>query len=220
MLGKADMQKLSAARVAVFGLGGVGSYVVEALARSGIGALTLVDNDIVSITDINRQLIALHSSLGKYKVDVAKERVLDINPSCKVNVKKLFVLPENIGEFDFSSFDYIADAIDTMSAKIALAEAATRTNTPIISCMGAGNKLDPTRFKVADVFSTSVCPVARTMRRELKKRGVPRLKVVYSDETPAPISNPDDNRTPASLAFVPSVAGLLLVSEIIKDLLK
>lgn len=217
LIGAANMEKLKKARVAVFGVGGVGGYVVEALARSGVGRLDLIDKDTVSLTNINRQIIALHSTIGKYKVDVAKERVLDINPEAAVNVYKTFYLPETAGQFDFMEYDYVVDAIDTVTGKLQLAEQAKKSGTPIISSMGAGNKLNPALFQVADIYETSVCPLARVMRRELKKRGIRKLKVVYSREQPLePI---DGERTvPGSTAFVPSVAGLIIAGEVIRDL--
>lgn len=217
------MERLKAARVAVFGVGGVGGYAVEALARSGVGQLDLIDKDTVSLTNINRQIIALHSTVGKYKVDVAKERVMDINPQAAVNVYKSFYLPETAEQFDFTRYDYVVDAIDTVTGKLMLAEQAQEAGTPIISSMGAGNKLDAAAFEVADIYETSVCPLAKVMRRELKKRGIHRLKVVYSREVPmTPAVNdsadPSRRQTPGSIAFVPSVAGLILAGEVIRDL--
>ncbi len=277
LLGDAAMQKLKRSRVAVFGIGGVGGYAVEALARSGVGALELVDSDKVELSNLNRQIIALHSTVGRYKVEVAKERVLDISPDCKVSARRAFFLPETAGEFDFSDYDYVVDAIDTVAGKLALICRAKEAGVPVISCMGAGNKLDPTKLRVADIAETSVCPLARVMRRELKKRGIEHVKVVYSPEPPVrgerktpPEGAPspqgtekeegmeprthtqevtgtqatqteermgsqgvqtgaetepgagkrrDPSRIPASVAFVPSVAGLLLASEVIKDLI-
>ena len=213
LIGEAGLKKLSASRVAVFGAGGVGGYAIEALARSGIGALDIIDNDVVSVSNINRQILALKSTVGKYKADVAVSRIADVNPDCRATAHKLFYLPET--PFDFSCFDYIVDAIDTVTGKIAIIENAVRAGVPVISCMGAGNKLDPTVFKVADIYSTSVCPLARVMRRELKKRGVKGLKVVYSEEEPK-----KSGEVPASCAFVPSVAGLIIAGEVIKDLIK
>ena len=227
LLGGDAMEKLKKARVAVFGIGGVGSYAVEALARSGIGALDLIDDDVVSLSNINRQLIALHSTVGKPKVEVAAERIADINPECVVRTYKMFYTPETAEEFDFSQYDYIIDAIDTVTGKISLAERAQEAGVPVISAMGAGNKLDPTAFEAADIYQTSVCPLARVMRRELKKRGIKKLKVVYSREealTPA-ISEEDDGSahkkrvTPGSVAFVPSVAGLILAGEVVRDII-
>lgn len=215
------MKKLSDARVAVFGIGGVGGYTAEALARSGVGALDLIDNDTVSITNLNRQIIALHSTLGKYKVDVMKERILDINPNASVKTYRCFYLPESRDEFDFSAYNYVVDAVDTVSAKIDLVLKAQESGTRIISSMGSGNKLDPTAFEIADIFSTSVCPLARVMRTELKKRGIKRLKVVYSKEKPLSSSEkPAGSRrsVPGSTAFVPSVVGLIIASEVIADI--
>ena len=221
LLGKDAMKKLRAARVAVFGVGGVGGYVVEALARSGVGAIDLIDHDTVSITNLNRQIIALQSTLGKYKVDVMKDRILDINPECKVDIHRCFFLPETEGEFDFREYSYVVDAVDTVTAKIQLVMQAKECGVPVISSMGAGNKLDPTRFEVADIYETSVCPLAKVMRRELKKRGVKELKVVYSKEQPVrqKMQEPTAERVvPGSTAFVPSVAGLVLASEVVRDL--
>ena len=223
LIGEEGVEKLKNSKVAVFGVGGVGGYVVEALARSGVGALELIDKDTVSESNINRQIIALHSTVGRLKTEVMAERVKDINPDCKVSVRNLFYLPETAGEFDFSSYDYVVDAIDTVSGKIALIEQAKKANVPVISSMGAGNKLDPTAFEVADITKTSVCPLARVMRRELKKRGVEHLKVVYSKEEPLPsalIDAESGKPIPGSIAFVPSVVGLILASEVIKDLIK
>ena len=211
---------LKNSKVAVFGIGGVGSYVCEALARCGVGNLTLIDNDTVSFSNINRQLVALHSTVGKYKTDVMAERIKDINPSCNVTALNMFYTPES--HFDISSFDYIVDAIDTVASKIHLAVLCQEKNIPLISCMGAGNKLDPTAFKVTDIFKTSGCPLARVMRKELKARGVKKLKVVYSTEapiTPLPLEASEGRRqTPGSCAFVPSVAGLICAGEVIKDI--
>lgn len=212
------MQRLRAARVAVFGIGGVGGYAVEALARSGVGALDLIDGDNVDITNINRQIIATEKTVGMPKVEAAKARVLEINPQAKVRAYKLFFLPDNGGELDFTAYDYIIDAVDTVAAKISLAEKATAAGVPIISAMGAGNKLDPTMLEVADIFSTSVCPLARVMRSELRKRGIERLKVVYSKEKPIEHGG-EDKRMPSSNAFVPSVAGLIIASEVVKDII-
>lgn len=227
LLGSDAMEKLKKARVAVFGIGGVGSYAVEALARSGIGALDLIDDDVVSLSNINRQLIALHSTVGKPKVEVAAERIADINPECVVRTYKMFYTPETAVEFDFSQYDYIIDAIDTVTGKISLAERAQEAGVPVISAMGAGNKLDPTAFEAADIYQTSVCPLARVMRRELKKRGIKKLKVVYSREeamTPAKSEEDDGSAkkkrvTPGSVAFVPSVAGLILAGEVVRDII-
>lgn len=216
LLGAEAIERLAGARVAVFGVGGVGGYVVEALVRSGVGMLDLIDNDTVNLTNINRQIIALQSTVGKYKVDVAKERALDINPEVKVNVYRTFYLPENAAEFHFEDYDYVVDAIDTVTGKLMLAEQAKAAGTPIISSMGAGNKLDPTAFRVADIYETKVCPLAKVMRRECKKRGIERLKVVYSEEEAINCGR----STPGSVAFVPSVVGLIIAGEVVKDLCK
>ena len=213
LLGKEGVEKLKNARVAVFGIGGVGGYVVEALVRSGVGTLDLIDKDVVSESNINRQIIALHSTVGQFKTEVAAKRAIDINPNVIINVHNVFYLPENAQDFDFSQ--YVVDAIDTVSGKIALIEQAKANNVPIISSMGAGNKLDPAAFEVSDITKTSVCPLAKVMRRELKKRGIDGVKVLYSEELPV-----IKTQTPASISFVPSVAGLLIAGEVIKDLLK
>lgn len=219
LIGEEALRKLQVSRIAVFGIGGVGGYAVEALVRSGVGAVDLIDSDTVSVTNLNRQIIALHSTLGRYKVDVMKERIQDINPACRVSVHKCFYLPETKEEFDFKQYDYIVDAVDTVTAKIQLVLQARECATPIISSMGAGNKINPALFEVADLYQTSVCPLAKVMRRELKKRGVDRLKVVYSREKAMHPQMPEGERvTPGSFAFVPSVAGLLLASEVIRDL--
>lgn len=229
LFGNEAMQRLAASKVAVFGVGGVGGYAVEALARSGVGAIDLIDDDRVSLSNLNRQIIALESTVGQFKVDVAAVRVHDINPDCKVNAIRAFFTPEAAADFDFSEYDYVIDAIDTVSGKIALAECCERVETPIISSMGAGNKLDPTAFEVADIYKTSVCPLARVMRYELKRRGIKRLKVVYSKEQPISPAHETapavQGRTgslkkmaPGSNAFVPSVAGLIIAGEVIKDL--
>ena len=225
MLGEEAVAKLKASRVAVFGVGGVGGYVVEALARSGVGTLDLIDDDTVNLTNLNRQIIALHSTLGMHKVDAAKARILDINPDCIVNAHKTFFLPETAAQFDFAQYDYVVDAIDTVSGKIELAVRCRDAGVPLISCMGAGNKLDPTAFVVTDISKTSVCPLARVMRRELKKRGIEHMKVVYSTEPAQPQKGaPDDSEAgirrsvPASTAFVPAVAGLIAAGEVIKAL--
>lgn len=222
LLGDDAMSLLKEKNVAVFGVGGVGGYVAEALARSGIGSLTLIDHDTVSKSNINRQIIALQSTVGRPKTEVLKERVLDINPEISVTVHDVFFLPENSGDFDFSKYDYIVDAIDTVTSKIELIKKANSLNIPIISSMGAGNKLDPTKFEVSDIYKTSVCPLARVMRRELKKIGIKKLKVVYSKEEPVISGNIQDSRKPipGSVAFVPSVAGLILAGEVIKDIIK
>ena len=227
LIGAQGLEKLQRARVAVFGIGGVGGYVVEALARSGVGALDLFDGDTVALTNINRQIIALESTVGRPKVEVARERVLQINPACQVEARQLIFAPENAGEVDFSQYDYVADAIDTVSSKIELLRLCREAGVPVISCMGAGNKLDPTAFRVAPLEKTSVCPLARVMRRELKKRGITGVKAVYSTEealTPQAAQAGDTKGTagrptPGSMAFVPSVAGLILAGEIVRDLL-
>lgn len=230
LLGREGMERLARARVAVFGLGGVGGYVVEALARSGVGALDLVDSDQLSLTNLNRQLLATHETLGRYKADVARERVLDINPEAAVKVWKVFYGPDTAGDFDFTQYTYVVDAIDTVTGKLALIEQARTAGTRIISCMGAGNKLDPTAFRVADIYETSACPLARIMRKELKRRGVDRLKVVYSTETPREpdpevyealgreLEESGRRQLPGSCAFVPAAAGLILAGEVVKDL--
>lgn len=225
MFGKKAMETLAGARVAVFGIGGVGGFAVEALVRSGVGAIDIIDNDKVCLTNINRQIYATHKTVGRYKVDVAAERIAEINPDCKVAAYKTFYMPETQGEFDFTKYDYIVDAIDTVTGKLTIIENAKKCGTPVISCMGAGNKLDPTAFEVADIYKTSVCPLAKVMRRELKKRGIKSLKVVYSKEEPVkPVEegeeeSPSKREVPASNAFVPSVAGLIIAGEVIKDLL-
>lgn len=238
LLGKENMNRLSEARVAVFGIGGVGGYTVEALVRSGIGAIDLIDDDKVCLTNLNRQIIATRKTVGKYKVDVMKERILDINPECKVEVHKCFYLPETKNQFDFSQYSYIVDAVDTVTAKIQLVMEAKEHQVPIISSMGAGNKLDPAAFEVADIYKTSVCPLAKVMRRELRKRGVDHLKVVYSKEKarqpiedmaiscrehcvcpPGTAHKCTQRRAiPGSIAFVPSVVGLIIAGEVVKDL--
>ena len=222
LIGEDAVERLSEAKVALFGVGGVGSYAAEALARSGVGHILLVDNDTVSISNINRQLCALHSTVGKFKVDVVAERLLDINPELKISVRKDFVLPENIHTFDFSEFDYVIDAIDTVSGKLAIAEGCVKSGTPMISCMGTGNKLDPLAFSVTDISKTNTCPLARVMRRELKARGINHLKVIYSlEEAKTPLIQKNDGKRaiPASIAFVPSVAGLIAAGEAIKDII-
>ena len=240
LLGQPAMDRLSRARVAVFGIGGVGGYVCEALARSGVGAFDLIDDDKVCLTNLNRQIIATRKTVGRYKVEVMRERILEINPDAEVTVHQCFVLPENIESFPFDAYDYVVDAVDTVSAKLALVMRGDQTGTPVISSMGAGNKLDGSRFRIADIYETSVCPLARVMRRELKKRGIRRLKVVYSDEPPIrPLDDPSiscrahcvcppgTQRTctqrrdiPGSTAFVPSVAGLLIAGEVVRDLIR
>ena len=228
LLGLQALEKLKNAHVAVFGVGGVGGFACEALARAGVGHIDLFDSDTVSLSNINRQIIALHSTVGKYKVDVMKERILDINPACQVRTYPVFYLPENADDFPLIQYDYVADAIDTVSAKIELAVRATKSNIPFIAAMGAGNKLDATRFEVTDLSKTAGCPLARVMRRELKARGITHLKVVFSTEPAAPIpkdfiaeaSENEKKLPPGSLSYVPSVAGLLMAGEIIKDLIK
>ena len=227
LVGKEAMEILNNAHIAVFGIGGVGGYTVEALVRSGIQHIDIIDNDKVCLTNLNRQIIATHSSIGKYKVDVMKERILDINPQAEVNVHKCFYLPETRNLFDFTKYDYVVDAVDTVTAKINLILQAKEAGTKIISSMGAGNKMDPTQFKVADISQTSVCPLARVMRQECKKRKIKNVKVVYSTEKVLrPIectecTEQTERRTiPGSNAFVPSVAGLIIASEIIKDLIQ
>ena len=226
LLGADGMEKLKRARVAVFGIGGVGGYAVEALARAGIGALDLIDNDVISLTNINRQIIALHSTVGLPKTDVMAARVKDINPECEVRTYQMFYGPDTAEQFDFTQYDYIIDAIDTVTGKLALAVNAQKANTPIISSMGTGNKLDPTAFTVTDIYKTSFCPLARIMRKELRKRGIQRLKVVYSQEealTPEGVTEelPQGRRSiPGSVSFVPSAAGLILAGEVIKDIVK
>lgn len=224
LLGAEGVKRLRDASVAVFGIGGVGGYVVEALARSGVGRLHLIDHDTVSVSNLNRQIIATVSTIGRYKADVARERVLDINPEAKVSVYRTFFLPDKAEEFDFARYDYVVDAIDTVTGKLALIMEAKQAGTPVISSMGAGNKLDASAFEVADIYQTSVCPLAKVMRRELKKRGVEHLKVVYSQEPPLTPERgeeipPEGRRAvPGSVAFVPSVAGLILAGEVVKDL--
>ena len=226
LLGQEKMERLARVKVAIFGIGGVGGYVAEALARSGIGSFLLVDNDKVSLSNINRQIIALNSTVGRYKVEVMKERILDINPAAQVEMRQCFYLPENADEFDFGQYDYVVDAVDTVTAKLEIILQAKRAGTPVISSMGAGNKLDAAGFQVADIYQTSMCPLAKVMRRELKKRGVKELKVVYSKEQPVQPGEmlegeqPEEGRRaiPGSVAWVPSVAGLILAGEVVKDL--
>lgn len=229
LLGKEAMEKLENSRVAVFGIGGVGGYVCEALVRCGVGKFELIDSDKVDITNINRQIIATTKTIGMYKTDVMKERMLDINPNAEITVRNCFFLPDNANEFPFENYDYIVDAVDTVSAKIGLVIEAQKKNIPIISCMGAGNKLDGSQFKVSDIFKTKMCPLAKVMRTELKKRGVKKLKVVYSEEKPlkpiAGVLQDNENKgtarraVPGSVAFVPSVAGLIIAGEVVKDLI-
>jgi len=233
LIGEEALRKLSCSRVAVFGIGGVGGYVCEALVRSGVGAFDLIDSDTVNLTNLNRQIIATMQTIGRYKVDVMKERMLQINPEADIRVHRCFFLPENAPEFHFEEYDYVVDAVDTVTAKIELILKAKESNVPVISSMGAGNKLDPGQFRIADIYKTNVCPLAKVMRRELKKRGVSSLKVVYSEETPVKPaaevsvgqedSDPGEEQgkrrsIPGSIAFVPSVAGLMMAGEIVKDL--
>lgn len=222
LIGSESLFRLFRARVAVFGIGGVGGYAVEALARSGIGAIDLIDSDKISISNLNRQIIATHKTIGRYKTEVMRERILEIHPDCKVRVHNCFYLPETQEEFDFHQYDYVIDAVDTVTAKLAIILQAKEAGTPVISSMGTGNKLDPTAFEVADIYETSVCPLARVMRRELKKRGVKSLKVVYSREEPR-VSLPEaaagKRAVPGSVAFVPPAAGLILASEVVRDLI-
>ena len=240
LLGEDNMQRLFNARVAIFGIGGVGGYTVEALARVGVGTLDLIDDDRICLTNLNRQIFATRKTIGKYKVDVAKERILEINPKAVVNTYKTFYMPDTADQFDFSQYDYVVDAIDTVTGKLMLVEQAKAAGVPIISSMGAGNKMDPTGFMVTDIYKTSVCPLAKVMRRELKKRGIRKLKVVYSQEKPVtPIDDmaisckshcicpPGTERkctqrrqVPGSNAFVPSVVGLIIAGEVVKDLIK
>ena len=227
LMGEDNLKKLKSSKVALFGIGGVGGYVAEALARSGVGYFLLVDNDVISMSNINRQIIALHQTVGIYKVDVMKERILDINPDAEVMVSKCFFLPENSGEIDFSGYSYIVDAVDTVSAKIEIVMKAVECNVPVISSMGTGNKLDPSMLQIADIYDTSVCPLARVMRHELRERGIKKLKCVYSTEKPIKPDNSHINfadesafkrQIPGSVAFVPSVAGLLMAGEVVRDL--
>ena len=237
LLGEEGIEKLSKARVAVFGIGGVGGYVTEALCRSGVGALDLIDHDTVSVTNLNRQVIALHSTVGQYKTDVMEKRLLDINPDVKITIHKCFYLPETKDQFDFSVYSYVVDAVDTVTAKLLLAEEAKKAGVPLISSMGTGNKLDPSKLQVSDVFETSVDPLARVMRRELRKRGIDHLKVVWSTEeprkplldartirmmegSPVPEESVRLKDIPGSSAFVPAAAGLLIASEVVRDLIK
>ncbi len=220
LLGEKALATLQKARVAVFGIGGVGGYTVEALVRSGVGAIDIIDNDKVCLSNLNRQIIATKDTVGRLKTEVMKERILSINPDVEVYEHPCFFLPENVDQFDFTQYDYVVDAVDTVTAKIALVMEAKKAGVPIISSMGAGNKLDPTAFEVADIYKTSVCPLAKVMRRELKKRDIDKLKVVYSKEIPIQNGSEDDKRpTPGSVAFVPSVVGLIIAGEVIKDLI-
>ena len=219
VIGKEALETLKNAKVAVFGVGGVGSYVVEGLARAGIGSFIIVDNDEVSISNINRQLIATHKTVGRPKVEVVKERILDINPDAKVEIFKEFFMPDTKDLFD-ETCSYVVDAIDTVTAKIDLIQRAKRLNVPIISCMGTGNKLDPTKFEITDINKTSVCPLAKVMRKELKQRGIKKLKVLYSKEEPIKFETKErERRVPGSVSFVPSVAGLIIAGEVIKDII-
>ena len=227
LLGAEAVKKLRNARVAVFGVGGVGGYTVEALARCGVGSLDLIDSDTVSISNINRQILATHSTVGMLKVEAAKARVLDINPECNVRTYPIFYLPETAEQFDFTQYDYIVDCIDTVTGKLQLVERAVAVGTPIICSMGTGNKLDPAAFQVADISKTSMCPLARIMRKELKKRGISHLKVVYSQEEaltpdvdPEELARTGKRQIPGSVAFVPGAAGLILAGEVVKDLIK
>lgn len=240
LFGKEAMDKLAGSKVAVFGIGGVGGYVCEALVRSGVGAFDLIDDDKVCLTNLNRQIIATRSTVGKYKTDVMRDRMIDINPNVEVEVHKCFFLPENADDFPWDSYDYVVDAVDTVTAKIALVMKCKEKNIPIISSMGAGNKLDGSQFKVADIYKTKVCPLAKVMRRELKKRGVKKLKVVYSEEIPTRLIEDmaiscrnncicppgaehkctERRDIPGSVAFVPSVAGLIIAGEVAKDLIR
>lgn len=225
LIGKDAAQKLKKARVAVFGIGGVGSYALEALVRSGVGEIDLIDSDIVAPTNLNRQIIATETTIGKYKVEVAAQRAKSINPDVKINTRIAFFSAENENEFDFSSYDYVIDAIDTVSSKIVLILKAEREGVKIISSMGTGNKLNPLAFEITDIYKTSVCPLARVMRTELKRRGIKKLKVLYSKEEPIKAladdgDAPKTRHAPASIAFVPSVAGLAIAGEVIKDLIK
>lgn len=238
LLGEDSMKKLAEAKVAIFGIGGVGGYVAEALARTGVGSFVLVDDDKVCLTNINRQIIATRKTVGQYKAEVMRERILEINPDAEVEVRKCFYLPENAHEFDFSEYSYVVDAVDTVTAKLEIIMQAKKSEVPVISCMGAGNKLDPTQFQVADIYKTTMCPLAKVMRHECKKRGIKKLKVVYSTEKPVKptedmsiscrtncICPPgaqhkctERRAIPGSVAFVPSVAGLIATGEVVKDL--
>lgn len=238
LIGKEALERLSKAHVAVFGIGGVGGYVVEALVRSGIGAYDLIDDDKVCLTNLNRQIIATRDTIGRHKVEVMRERILSINPDAEVTTYRCFYLPENAQDFDFSSYDYVVDAVDTVTAKLEIVMRAKESNIPVISCMGVGNKLNPTQLEIADIYKTSVCPLAKVMRRELRKRGVDKLKVLYSKEEPiTPLDDSEDTcrehcvcppgttrkctqrrAIPGSISFVPSAAGLIIASEVVKDL--
>ena len=238
LIGKEALERLSKAHVAVFGIGGVGGYVVEALVRSGIGAYDLIDDDKVCLTNLNRQIIATRDTIGRYKVEVMRERILSINSDAEVTTHRCFYLPENARDFDFSSYDYVVDAVDTVTAKLEIVMRAKESNIPVISCMGVGNKLNPTQLEIADIYKTSVCPLAKVMRRELRKRGVDKLKVLYSKEEPiTPLDDSEDTcrehcvcppgttrkctqrrAIPGSISFVPSAAGLIIASEVVQDL--
>ena len=238
LIGKEALERLSNAHVAVFGIGGVGGYVVEALVRSGIGNFDLIDDDKVCLTNLNRQIIATRDTIGRHKVEVMRERILSINPDAEVTTHRCFYLPENAQDFDFSSYDYVVDAVDTVTAKLEIVMRAKESNIPVISCMGVGNKLNPTQLEIADIYKTSVCPLAKVMRRELRKRGVDKLKVLYSKEEPiTPLDDSEDTcrehcvcppgttrkctqrrAVPGSISFVPSAAGLIIASEVVKDL--
>lgn len=228
LIGQDAMDRLKNARVAVFGIGGVGGYVAEALARSGVGKMVLIDNDTVSLTNLNRQIIALHSTIGRYKTEVMRERILDINPDAEVEIHNCFFLPENADEFDFCDYDYVVDAVDTVTAKIEIIIRSKAAGVPVISAMGAGNKLDAAKFEVTDIYKTTVCPLAKVMRKELRARGIDSLKVLYSTEqTIKPLESTDEepaetmgNRrsVPGSISYVPSVAGMLLAGEVIRDI--
>lgn len=219
VIGEDNIERLSENRVAVFGVGGVGGFVCEALARSGVGKLTLIDGDTIAKSNINRQIIALESTVGKHKAEVMKERILDINPNAEVEALNIFLNSDTVSTIDFTQFDYIVDAVDDIKAKVLLAKLADENKIPIIAAMGAGNKTDPTKFEVSDIFKTSVCPLARIMRHELKKAGIKKLKVVYSKETPKnPPYKIEGEKTVGSLAFVPSVMGLIIAGEVIKDI--
>ena len=238
LIGKEALERLSKAHVAVFGIGGVGGYVVEALVRSGIGNFDLIDDDKVCLTNLNRQIIATRDTIGRHKVEVMRERILSINPDAEVTTHRCFYLPENARDFDFSSYDYVVDAVDTVTAKLEIVMRAKESNIPVISCMGVGNKLNPTQLEIADIYKTSVCPLAKVMRRELRKRGVDKLKVLYSKEEPiTPLDDSEDTcrehcvcppgttrkctqrrAVPGSISFVPSAAGLIIASEVVKDL--
>ena len=213
------MEKLRNSKVLLFGVGGVGGHIAEALARAGVGRIDLVDNDVVSSSNINRQIVALNSTLGHHKVDIMRERIIDINPKCEVKAFKLFYLPKNANTFNFNEYDYVIDAVDTVTAKIEIIERAKQSNVKVISAMGAGNKLDPTKFVVTDIYKTKVCPLAKVMRHELKKRGITDLKVIYSTEEAIKVSGVEGEKvTPGSVSFVPSVCGLIVASEVVKDL--